>query len=412
MSEAVAPLEAYQPFLALLRVLDNPVIGVLTGIVLTGIMQSSGAFIAIVMTLGGEGSLTLDAAIPLLLGANIGTCITGILAGSGMGRPARRVAYAQIAFNSVGVLIFIWFIPWFADAVRVFSLSSGEGAEQSLGVVVPRQIANAHSIYNVFMAFFLLPFLPLMDRLLYRIYPDDPEETRQIPAVWYLQKDALDSPALALGYARAEISRTAKIASRMVCAALHPFIENGPGRDEVYKSLTVVGGMAMREEKLDFLEKQLSEYLIKISRSELNEAQAKEVFALMDAVKDLESMGDVIDALRERLVRMKVSLKAELSEEGKRELLSLHSFVCSEVDKLPTLLEEMDGGKAAEMLQDDRLFCDLVRTVQGCHFKRIQLHPEAELTHNLHMELVNVLQQVHHYAKSIFRTLAEMQHNK
>ena len=109
---------------------------------------------------------------------------------------------------------------------------------------------------------------------------------------------------------------------------------------------------------------------------------------------------------------MKVSLKAELSEEGKRELLSLHSFVCSEVDKLPTLLEEMDGGKAAEMLQDDRLFCDLVRTVQGCHFKRIQLHPEAELTHNLHMELVNVLQQVHHYAKSIFRTLAEMQHNK
>jgi len=242
MSEAVAPLEAYQPFLALLRVLDNPVIGVLTGIVLTGIMQSSGAFIAIVMTLGGEGSLTLDAAIPLLLGANIGTCITGILAGSGMGRPARRVAYAQIAFNSVGVLIFIWFIPLVCRCgAGVFSLIGRRRRAVSRGCCA-RQIANAHSIYNVFMAFFLLPFLPLMDRLLYRIYPDDPEETRQIPAVWYLQKDALDSPALALGYARAEISRTAKIASRMVCAALHPFIENGPGRDEVYKSLTVVGG--------------------------------------------------------------------------------------------------------------------------------------------------------------------------
>jgi len=81
-------------------------------------------------------------------------------------------------------------------------------------------------------------------------------------------------------------------------------------------------------------------------------------------------VGDVIDALRERLVRMKVSLKAELSEEGKRELLSLHSFVCSEVDKLPTLLEEMDGGKAAEMLQDDRLFCDLVRTVSRLPFQK------------------------------------------
>ncbi|MWV54045.1 Na/Pi cotransporter family protein, partial [Chlorobium phaeovibrioides] len=298
MSEAVAPLEEYQPFLALLRVLDNPVIGVLTGTLLTGLIQSSGAFIAIVMTLGGEGSLSLEAAIPLLLGANIGTCITGILAGSGMGRPARRVAYAQVAFNLAGVVLFIWFIPSFADAVRVFSLSSVEGASLNPGSVVPRQIANAHSIYNVFMAFFLLPFLPLMERLLYRIYPDDPEETRQIPAVWYLQESALDSPALALGYARAEISRTAKIASRMVCAALHPFIANEPGRDRVYKSLTVVGGMAMREEKLDFLEKQLSDYLIKISRSELNEEQSKEVFALMDAIKSLESMGDVIDVLR------------------------------------------------------------------------------------------------------------------
>ncbi|KAA6232414.1 Na/Pi cotransporter family protein [Chlorobium phaeovibrioides] len=412
MSEAVAPLEEYQPFLALLRVLDNPVIGVLTGTLLTGLIQSSGAFIAIVMTLGGEGSLSLEAAIPLLLGANIGTCITGILAGSGMGRPARRVAYAQVAFNLAGVVLFIWFIPSFADAIRVFSLSSVEGASLNSGSVVPRQIANAHSIYNVFMAFFLLPFLPLMERLLYRIYPDDPEETRQIPAVWYLQESALDSPALALGYARAEISRTAKIASRMVCAALHPFIANEPGRDRVYKSLTVVGGMAMREEKLDFLEKQLSDYLIKISRSELNEEQSKEVFALMDAIKSLESMGDVIDVLRGRLVRVKESLKAELSEEGKRELLSLHSLVCGEVEKLPVLLEEMDGDKAAAMLLDDRLFCELVQTVQSAHFKRVQLHPEAELTHDLHMELINVLQQVHHYTKGICRTIAEMNHGK
>jgi len=101
-----------------------------------------------------------------------------------------------------------------------------------------------------------------------------------------------------------------------------------------------------------------------------------------------------------------------LSEEGKRELLSLHSFVCTEVEKLPALLEEMDGGKAAAMLLDDRLFCELVQTVQSAHFKRVQLHPEAELTHDLHMELINVLQQVHHYTKGICRTIAEMNHGK
>jgi phosphate:Na+ symporter len=146
MSGAVAPLQAYPPFLQMLSFLDNPLAGLLSGIFLTALMQSSGAFIGIVITLASQGSIGLEAAIPLLLGANIGTCITAVIAGSGMLRPARRVALAQVMFNVAGILLFIFFIPQFASLVRTLSVSED----------LPRQVANAHSIYNVFMALVFL----------------------------------------------------------------------------------------------------------------------------------------------------------------------------------------------------------------------------------------------------------------
>ena len=110
MSEAVAPLESYAPFLSLLRYLDNPFLGVAAGMALTALMHSSAAFIGIIITLALQGALTLEAGIALLLGANIGTCITGVLASAGMQRAAKRVALAQVLFNVTGVLIFFPFI--------------------------------------------------------------------------------------------------------------------------------------------------------------------------------------------------------------------------------------------------------------------------------------------------------------
>ncbi len=396
MSGAVAPLQAYPPFLQMLSFLDNPLAGLLSGIFLTALMQSSGAFIGIVITLASQGSIGLEAAIPLLLGANIGTCITAVIAGSGMLRPARRVALAQVMFNVAGILLFIVFIPQFASLVRTLSVSED----------LPRQVANAHSIYNVFMALVFLPLLPLFDRLLYFLYPDDPMEIRQQPAVWYLKESALATPELALSYARREIVRMARIAARMVCAAMHPFVREDRGRDEVFPGLSVIGGMDMREEKMDYLERRVSDYLIKISRSGLTEAQSREVFALMETVKYLESMGDVIEVLSRRLVRMKESLRAPLSREGKEELLRLHAFVCSESGRLADMLQSMDAAEAAALLATDREFRTLSSETGASHLERVRRNPESELTHDLHMELVNVLEQVHHYSKAITTVIA------
>jgi len=405
MSEAVAPLESYAPFLSLLRYLANPLLGVAAGMLLTALMHSSAAFIGILITLALQGALTLEAGIALLLGANIGTCITAVLASAGMQRAAKRVALAQVLFNVTGVLVFLPFIPQFAEFIRTLSPSAEGAGTARFALEVPRQIANAHSLLNISMAFLMLPFLAPFDRLLYRLLPDDPEETRLIPAVWYLKESALSTPFLALGYARAEVARMGSIAAKMVHASLYPFLSSDPGHDEVFPKLSVIKGMSMREEKLDFLEIRISDYLIKISRSALSERESQEVFALMNIVKGLESIGDVIESVEGKLLEKKRQVQTDLSQEGKDELMEIHRLVCREVEQIADLLKEMDALKAAELLQGDELFKKRVEQAEIAHLKRVFVIREAELSHNIHMELINLFEQVHHYCKSIVRSI-------
>jgi len=405
MSEAVAPLESYAPFLSLLRYLENPFLGVAAGMLLTALMHSSAAFIGIIITLALQGALTLEAGIALLLGANIGTCITAVLASAGMQRAAKRVALAQVLFNVTGVLIFLPFIAQFAEVIRSISPSAeGVGAEK-FALEVPRQIANAHSLLNIFMAFFMLPFLAPFDRLLYRILPDDQQETRLIPAVWYLKESALNTPVLALGYVKAEVARMGSIAAKMVHASLYPFLSSDPGHDEVFPKLSVIKGMSMREEKLDFLENRISDYLVKISRSALSEWESREVFALMNIVKGLESIGDVIESVEGKLLEKKRRVEGDLSQEGKDELMAIHRLVCREVEQIADALKDMDARKASRLLQGDEIFKQRVEQAETAHLKRVFLIREAELSHDIHMELINLFEQVHHYCKSIAQSI-------
>ena len=152
MSDAMYPLRDYEPFIALMKNLENPVYGFIIGAVFTALIQSSSAFTGIVIVLAQQGLLTLDAGIPLLFGANIGTCVTAGLASLGASREAKRVALAHVIFNTAGAVIFLFWIPYFADIVRWISpVSDAEGMEK-LASETPRQIANAHTLFNVSVA--------------------------------------------------------------------------------------------------------------------------------------------------------------------------------------------------------------------------------------------------------------------
>ncbi|MCK5087179.1 MAG: Na/Pi cotransporter family protein, partial [Melioribacteraceae bacterium] len=178
MSNAMYPLRTYEPFLNVLLELEYPLLGILVGTIFTAIIQSSSAFIGIVIVLGSQGLITLEAAIPLLLGANIGTSVTAALASINSGREAKRVALANTLFRVFGVSLMVWWIPYYAEIIRWVSPSGAAGLTgvAYLADVAPRQIANAHTVFSIAVTLILLPFTGLAARWIEKLLPDVDEE--------------------------------------------------------------------------------------------------------------------------------------------------------------------------------------------------------------------------------------------
>ena len=175
MSAGMKPLRTYQPFIDLMQNVSNPLVGILISLTFTALVQSSSATTGVIIALATQGLITLEVGIALLFGANIGTCVTAGLASIGKPREAVRVAVAHVLFNVMGVLLVVWFIEPFADLARMISPS----AETLTGVdrlasEVPRQVANAHSIFNVGATIVFLPFAALVARFAEWVVPDRP----------------------------------------------------------------------------------------------------------------------------------------------------------------------------------------------------------------------------------------------
>ncbi len=408
MSQSMAPLRGYSPFIELLDAFSEPLISVFVGMAFTAVIQSSSAFVGIVIVLAQQGVLSLEAAIPLMLGANIGTCITAALAAIGTHRAAKRVSLAQILFNLSCVSFFLCFIPETADVVRFFSPGPADGEVVSATAYIPRQIANTHTLYNVLMACVFLPLTPLFARLVLRILPDKPEETRLIPMVWHLKRSAVSTPLVALSYARAEVGRMNKILNRMLSAAIQPFFSKHPETDAVFPQLSLVDGIVMREEKIDYLESQVTTYLFQIMRQELNPRESAEVFSLLNIVKDQEALGDVIEERMLRLLQEKKNKRVGLSPEGEQEIRSLHAHVCSCMEQLTHAVETSDCTKAQAILQQIEDFHNLEIVTEHHHLERIQHRVSvSEASHTLHMELIDALKQIHFYCRAITKNMLE-----
>nr|WP_321466052.1 Na/Pi cotransporter family protein [uncultured Desulfobulbus sp.] len=396
MSEAMAPLRSYPPLLSLLHQLENPLISVAVGLCVTAVIQSSSAFVGIIIVLAQQNSLSLEASIPLMFGSNIGTCITGAIASIGTFRAARRVSLAQILINACSVLFFLFWIPEAVQLVRMLS----PGAD------LPRQIANAHTLYNVLMALFFLPLLPAVSRLVLLLLPDNPEEQRLIPAVWYLRSSALQPPSMALGLVRAEMARMNTILGRMLEGVIPSLTGEAPACDSIFPKLSPVQAIHMRENKIDFLESRVTEFLFKAVEQQLSERESKEAFALMEIVKIQEAIGDVIEVKLLGLLVQKKALKLDLTEEGKKEIVGLHTHILKENELLTNALREMDAQQAASLLGEEDHFFRLERDVEFRHMERV-VHkvPASRHTHALHMEIMDGLRQIHEYNAAIARTI-------
>ncbi len=409
MSDAMKPLRTYLPFIDLLKGLENPLLGLLVGTIFTALIQSSSAFTGIVIVLAQQGLLTLEAGIPLVMGANIGTCITAGLASIGMSREAKRVAIAHVIFKIGGVILFIFWIPTFAEIIRSISPAADGAGIDKLAAETPRQIANAHTIFNVSLALIFLPLTSMFANIIIKIYPEEEKEKGIQPATWHLDEKAISTPALALDLARNEISRMSIIFGRMLGAIIEPFKSNAPKQDQKYPQLSLIEGVEMREEKLDFLEERIVLYLRKIGQQELSDKQIQEVYGMMSIVNDIESIGDIIEKNMIPLIAKKSALNTDFSNEGKEELEVFHTKICKQISRLNDAFSELNPEIARRIMSKEEKYSDLETEYRTRHLKRIHEEREESIeTHEIHMELMDMLKQINVYIGNIAKTITDL----
>jgi len=420
MSSAMTPLRTYPPFIDFMKGLETPLTGILFGAVFTALLQSSSASTGIVIVLAQQGLITLEAGIPVILGANIGTCVTAGLASIGTSRAAKRVALAHVLFQVIGVFVFITWIPGFAHIIREIAAIFDSGTA--------RQIANVHTFFNVSMALAFLPFTTIFARFLNRILPEKEVDKAREMITWHLEDSMISTPVLAINLAKTEISRVAKLIERMLRGIIIPFmsdeklisrervskddkewlIKEIPKRDAIFPELSLLEGIDMREDKIDFLEEKIGEYLIKIARQDLSSKQANEAFCLMAIINDLEKIGDIIHRNMLPLVEKKRALEKDFSDEGKEELMIYHDKACRQIHLLREAFAEANPQTAMEIMSGEKTYLDLETQYRLQHLERI-LHGRKESikTHEVHMELLDLFKQIIVYSSNIAKTFFE-----
>ena len=401
MSDTMKPLRSDPTFNSILTSFENPFLGILAGAVFTALVQSSSATTGIVITLASGGSITLEAGIPLILGANIGTCVTALLAGLNASRDAKRVAIGHVTFNVIGVLLFCFWIPSFAEFVSNTSDN------------IPRQIANAHTIFNIAATIIFIPFTPFISRTIINYFPDI-EEKRNIekPVILNLDENVLDQPGAAINSAQAEISGVVGLMERVIGSLVRPFIEqskNGELKDIENSEIGLKEGLHQRLDKISYLNENISNYLVKISRQDLTNKQSQEVFSLVTALNYLSSIKKIIKLRFDGLLIKKQNLNENFSDQGQEEIFVYHGKLLKQVKRLNKFFSKYDRAKVAKIMEKGEQYRDLEEKYQLEHFKRVSGEvSESIATHELHIELMDMLKQINSLIELIASSLIDI----
>ena len=297
MKGGVAPLKESDYFIGMLADFAKaPLLGILAAAIFTGIIQSSSATTAIVIAMAQEGVIGLGAAIPLIMGANVGTCITALLASYGATKSAKRAAVLHVLFNVAGVLLFLPFISLFTQGVSL------------MGADVPRQVANAHTIFNVTSTVVFLFFIPVFIVLAKKIIPG--KEIIVDSGVKFLDNNHLRMPSVALDCVEKEVMRMAKISFDMLKDSRKVLLENKKEYvQRVYK----------HEDVVDSLLKAISAYSMKLSQGQLTKDDARRLAALEHNITDFERVADHAINLIEAAKKMEDE-KISFSKKARKEL--------------------------------------------------------------------------------------------
>lgn len=391
MSQSMYPLRSYEPFIDMMGQLSNPFYGVIAGAAFTALTNSSAATLAVVIALASQGLLTLEVGIGLTLGANIGTCLTAGMAAMGKNREAVRAAAAHVLFKVLGVVILFPFIPYFAELVVHFSPAAPEGlvGADVLANTVPRQVANAHTFFNVGIAMLFLPFTTQFARFLTWAIPDRPLDDEQIQPM-FLDQFLVSTPMLALQATRSELARLGHEVIAMY-DKLIPALFTG--------SRAELKAISKLDEDVDSLYAHIVTYLGQISQQSLTEKQTNELLGLTYASHHMESIGDVLEINLVNVGLNRLEHAVVISEETEKVLLSIADVCRRAIKDSIRSITELDRDAAERVINMKRDFKSVANKASKHLTDRLNTPEKNRLnTFNVEMDMIDKLQRIYFHA--------------
>ena len=293
MGDAMKPLRTYQPFMDMMVNMDGPLFGILVAACFTALVQSSSAAIGVIIALASQGLITLETGIALALGANIGTCVTAGLAAIGKSRAAVRVAVAHVLIKVLGVAIILPFVPAFAELIVKISPQAGAGMAtvNTMSEVVPRQVANAHTVFNVGIALIFLPFTGWLANFIERLIPERQRSDTEvaIQAISLPETLIRTSPGMAIEAVRREVCRIGEL----IKDDMQKDIGNAMISGDEQKLQRIVE----RDHDVNRLYRNLVSIIPRISQEKLSADESRQIGLLWELADLVEIMGDSIKEL-------------------------------------------------------------------------------------------------------------------
>ncbi|RDY28388.1 Na/Pi cotransporter family protein [Romboutsia weinsteinii] len=387
MKDAVKPLAEFQGFTDILATVGHrPILGLFLGFAITAIVQSSSASMGMLIALATQGIIPITAALPILYGDNIGTCVTSLISSVSANRNAKRAAVMHLLFNIMGTLLFMLVLnkPIVALVTR---LNPND---------VARQIANTHTLFNLISVAALLPFSKWIVQAAIKLVPnkDDGEEKSTL----YLDERMLETPSIAFGNTMKETLRMGQKAKICFESSMNGFLNKS---DEEVK-------VAFETEKsINELQRGLLNYLLKLSKTSLNNDLIESVDDLFNTINDIERVGDHSENIAE-LAQDIISQNVEMSQEGVNEVRGMYEKVLENYNNALKLIDSKDKDLANKILKLEDEVNQIEKSIRVNHIHRLNNSNCTIDAGILYLELISNLERISdHCANIAKRSLIE-----
>lgn len=378
MEVALKPLAKMPGFISFMTNFSKtPILGVLAGFLTTGIVQSSSATIGIMQALASQGAVNISIALPILFGDNIGTCVTALLSSIGTNITARRAALLHLTFNMIGTIIFMFILPMVQTLV---SYTSSDPV---------RQIANAHTLFNVTNTIIQLPFSFLLVKLVTYIIPGNLEVIER--GAKYIDDRLLETPSIALVQVKKEIGRMGYLALETLRDSINIFITYNENKDKLARE---------KEAVINDLARTTTRYLALLSRTSLSAAESDQVTNLINAVNDMERVGDHAMNVLE-LAEYKEEHRLPFSNEAMSELVEMSSKAQETFKMAVDAFLTNDNKMANKILVNEEEIDSMEKELRSHHIKRLnegKCNPSSGV---IYLDIINNFERVGDHSYNI-----------